>query len=539
MILAERALASFPDSADLLLRNKARKAHVTILYYALLVFFFLRCSVTSILSEYGTEIPQDLQSELRQCILFPDEIENTSVFEHLENAPSPNTSGKFNPFNKNVHLRLSSRLGFASLRSLRERLEDCLLPIAPNMELLVYFKLQHSKLFSAYMHHALNTIAESTVTVACLFKATEQTKELLVKVLEGNATYGEIVAGDSLDLEQLEVDTEFSILERCPYYPHPLNTQGLSGVKCLLKLMQFMKPIQKICNVCSQYHLENCLNDPKLHELSALVEKLQSKEGRSTITAIDAKLKWKMVHETLCLEEDVSPKCLDLFDKVADSADFYHFLEENKFTGANGYGRFVQELQRITRQLEQEEYKEVVLNHLFVAFKFIAPFMDPSHESLHALMSDIRDLKLPKRIPQFETVKKNIQLIRVLFSQSEDTLKSVLDNILKNGEYEIMATTVANERRPCAHTRLRLILRYKPSTSIPGKTVPFMKQTSMSLAPSDCITHEADRTKQKDGEQSEEMTVERLNDFVHKLGFLDTIKDDDRQVQDFLQLNEV
>ena len=489
----------------------------------------------NILSEYGTEIPQSIQSELRQCILFPDESENASTIEHLANIPSPSSSGRFNPHNENIHLRLSSRLGFASLRSLGNNLEDFLSPIAPNMELLVYFKLQRSKLFTAYMHHALNTIAESTVTITCLCTATDQVKELLIKVLEGVATYGEIVAGDSLDLEQLEAESEFNILEHCPYI-QPRTKEGLSGMKCLLKLIQFTKPIQKICDVCSQYHLEKCLSDPKLLELTALIEMLDNREERSQITAIDAKLKWKMVYETLCLEADASPRSLELFDKVADSADFYHFLEENKFTGAKGYSRFVQELQRITQQLEQEEYQEVVLIHLFTAFKFIAPFTDPSHESLHALMSDIRDLKPPDRIPQFETVKKNIQLIRVWFSQSEDTLKSVLDNILKNGEYQITATSLAHERRPCAHTHLRLILKYKPSSSIPGKRVPFLKQTSMSIEPSDCVTQQADHTEQN---QTEEMTVERLNDFVHKLGFLDTIKEEDKKVQDFLQLNEV
>ena len=500
-----------------------------------------RCSVFDILSDYGTEISKNLQSELTEYIRFPDEVENAPIYitELLVNMPSPCICEKFNPNDEKIHLWLSNKLGFASLHMLIKNLEDFLAPVAPSMELLVYFKLHRSKLFSTYMHHELRSItktaSESTVTITGLKAATDHTMGLLMKILEGTATYGEIVAGDFLDLEQLKVEDEFRVLEWCPYI-HPCSTEGLLGIKCLLKLIQFAKPIQKVYDVCSQYHLENCLSDPKLKELTALVQVLEDKERRCKITAVDAKLKWEMVHETLRLKADASPKCLELFDKVADSADFYHFLEEKKFTGAKGYGQFIQELQLITRQLHQEEYKEIVLNHLFAAFTFIAPFMDPSHESLHSLMSDIADLKLPEDIPQLETVKRNIQDIRIWFSHSEDTLKNALDIILKNGEYQILATLVAHERS--TYASLKLVLKYEPSTSATGKRVSYAKQMStMSLT---LTTYEVDQAKQTDEEiQTEEMTIEQINDFVHKLGFLDNIKEEDQKVQDFLQLNEV
>jgi hypothetical protein len=59
-----------------------------------------------------------------------------------------------------------------------------------------------------------------------------------------------------------------------------------------------------------------------------------------------------------------------------------------------------------------------VLNHLFAAFKLMAPFMD-SHQDLGTLMSKVLALDVTNGVRQFEMVNANITLIRLWFSRAE------------------------------------------------------------------------------------------------------------------------
>ena len=474
----------------------------------------------SILSEYGTEFPQELQSELRANIIFPDEKKKSATIE-CANVPIDKS---FNP-PTNTCLLLSRKCSLNSLCRVVEQSTVFLDPIKPNMDLLVYFKFHHSYLFSTHMQHAIPDGAKNEITPEQVQVAVDNTKALLVKVLKGTATYGEIIAENQFKLELFNVEEEFSNLLNCQSL-REYGAAGLTGIKSLLKLIQFAKPILILKQVCEQYGLECCLNDPDFKEISELAQILQDGKERANISTDDAKCKWEMVHKALCLKEDASPKCLELFSKVADSADFYHFLKEKELVGTLGYAQFHHKIEVITRHQELDEYQQMVLNHLFAAFTFIAPIMDPSHDSLHSLMSAVTALNLPEELSQLETVRKNMHLIQFWFSSSEDTPENVsseLKGILESGSYHIETTNTTSTR-----SRLQLVIEYKLSfVSTPHET---------SLEQPTGKTQDQARRQEVMKFHKRTLTTEQIDDFVHRLELL---KGRDQNVEDFLCLNEV
>ena len=487
--------------------------------------------------KYKADIPQALQECLSQHILFPSEVKERVVkIQLLVKQPSPSTAGKFQPHNQEARLWLSKTSNLSVLHTLVHDLSALLTPIRGYVDFMVYFELHPSKLFSAYLLQTMHELAgvKPFVSIALLKKGVEYTQSLLIKVLQGNASYGEIIAKGELNLEDFNIDEELNNLAECKYTGLH-GGEGLAAIKSLLKLLQFVVHIPTIEQVLHQYKLQDCLDDPKLKKLIELAEALQNQEARERLTPADAKSKWEIVCDALCIK-DASPKCLELFTKVADSADFYNFLEEKQFTGTKGEDRFNQEFQLITAQLQHDEYREKVLNHLFAAFRFIAPFMDPSHSSLHSLMTAVTALDLPEGLPQLKTVKNNMHLIRFWFSQTEDNVWNQLDDILKNGCYQMKPSLAAG--RNC----LQLVLEYKPSTEM-ARPVLCRHVSTDEL--------EEEQQGGTDVCVKETLYRDQIDDFVHKLGFLDTRKEgkgekgekDSRQedeiIQPFLHLNGV
>ncbi len=500
----------------------------------------LRCSIMDILSKNRVEIPQNLHEAMSQHILFPNE--KPAKFELLVNQPSPSTSGNFHPHNQEIRLWLSKKLSLTLLHSIVDKLNALIAPILEHVDFMVYFELHPNMFVSIYLQQAMQefTRVKPFINTLDLKEAIERTKSLLDKVLKGTASYGDLIANGKLNLEALNIDEELNGLVECRYIGL-YGKAGLAALTSLLKLFQFIRYIPIIKEVCQQYQLELCLNDPQLREVFELAKPLQCQEAREKVTPTDAEGKWKVVCKALCIKEDASPKCLDLFPKVADSADFSSFLKEKQFIGTEGATRFIQEFELITAQLQHNEYHEMVLNHLFAAFRFMAPFMDPSHDSLHSLMTAVTELDLPEGLPQLETVRDNMHLIRFWFSQTEENVWNQLDSIWKTGYYQIKFSMAAG--RNC----LQIILDYEPSATMNKPAL--LRHLS---------NDGAEENQQPEACAKETLHRDQIDDFVHKLGFLDPQKDkkgeqqqnsrkedrsdhekDNALVQHFLHLNGV
>ena len=402
------------------------------------------------LSKYGVALPSDVLFTLKQHITFPGEVKTAAKKNQMLTHPMECSGGnRFCP-NQDIQLEITREVTTDKLKALVQNIDNFLSPVQPYMDLLTFFFLRDSEIFDKYVKlqltkqeekqrparkvspaplFALPAVVVETkpaemhaakgVAIHFLGEVLKVTKELLLKLVKGSASYSDITADGTLTLKSLDVDREFSILNQ--YAEHAqvniTNAEGLKGVKAMLELFQYTHHIHVINNVCEQFQLRKCLEDPNLRELVTLADVLDQKSDQGTLTAKDAIEKMKKVMKMLRCT--TNGRFLELFSAVADSADFYHFVvNEKQFVGQSGQALFQQQYTLLTTHLQHEEYNEVVLNHLFAAFKLIIPFTDREVDFM-TLISKVSGLNAYDGRRQLETVNRNINLIRLWFSRAE------------------------------------------------------------------------------------------------------------------------
>ena len=413
------------------------------------------CTLPALLQEYGVFLPRNLQEMISRYVLFPGD-QKPHNWEPPTNPVPPNILGQFQPGHE-ISLQLSKNVSLYQLAELIIGLESFQQPLLAHLQMLVFFKLNKSVMFDKYLRVQISHNTEKlqqlkpqsllpspqfsgfsfSIPVPSLLppiqcedgggeeglpmkifvRSLEGTKDLLSKVMKGEAKYLEIIAGGALDLENLDITKEFGVLVEYSSMNRLVCT-GLSGVQSMLELFQYSHHIHNIHCVCDQYKLKGCLSDLKLKILNDLVGELRSEDARAKLTPNEASQKLKKVKTTLGVTETTNSKCLDLFAAIRDSAIFYQFVRDKQFYGESGSAMFYQQYQLITAQLQHEEYDEQVLNHLFAAFKLMTPFMDP-RQDLSTLMSKVLALDVTNGLRQLETVNANITLIRLWFSRAE------------------------------------------------------------------------------------------------------------------------
>ena len=408
------------------------------------------CTLPSLLSEYGVALPKGLHSRIQKHVVFPKDY-NTDRENVLSHPLPANTTGKFQP-GKGITLELTKQCSLQELSDLDQCLDEFQKPLVSQLDMLKFFKLNRNVMFDKYLRLKIRQVlqeetviefAESAaklytpvssslqpvlqkkqpsigISVMVLCKALVCTQELLQKIMNGEAVYSEIIAEGEVDLEQIDVVHEFDILKLyfSTFRPHDfqVNFEGLFGLKSLLELFQYTKHVHTIHSVCEQYQLNRCLQDPHLQTLKELVDRLDSEDYRAKVTPKFASKQMKLVKESLCVSEVTFSHCFTIFAAVADSAEFYRFVQEERFYGEKGQTIFHQQYQLITNELQHEDYDESVLNHLPAAFKVITPFLD-RNQTFHQLMTQVSSLDtVPIRL---ETVNMNITLIRRWFSRAE------------------------------------------------------------------------------------------------------------------------
>ena len=407
------------------------------------------CTLPTLLSEHGACLPMPLQEQISRYVRF----EHSAPEELLTNPIHPRTTGLFQPGHE-VSLHLTKETTVTRLCKMNEELERFLVPVIDHLDMLVFFQLNHSEMFKNYLRLYLEKEAQAVIqdqqptsssyaafsfavpklmvpkepkesdlvaeALTVLKKALVNVKNLLLKLMQGTATYSEIIAEGSLQLDTLDIEQEFNILTNFSVQMKlPVQScEGLNGVRNMLELFQFTRHIQVIKSTCEQYHLTECLRDPEFKELLSLVEELRPEGNRARLTPREASKKMEFVKRVLFLEKVESYKCLELFSTVSDSAAFFQFVRDKRFVGEKGQAVFRQQYELITAQLQHEEYDEGVLNHLYAAFEFILPFTDP-RQRFSSLMKKVTRLDVSHGLKQLDTVNSNITLIRLWFSRAE------------------------------------------------------------------------------------------------------------------------
>ena len=423
------------------------------------------CSFLALIKEYGVTLPQQQLVMIEKHVVFPDDTSKTTD-ELLH----------FQPGDDNVYLQFTKDFLLKGLTYLVNELQSFRQPFIPYLEMLVFFKINHSVMFQTYLRAQIEEVVtlersqnfsqcgvsltpgplvasswgskqsaakpvSQGVSKVNLIDSLEKTQQLLRDILNGEATYASITASGKLDLDKLNVYRE---LETLKSYSVQLqeDSKGLAGVQSLFELFQYTGRIQTIYDVCKQYQLLGCLNDQELQETRDLVDDMKLEDNRSKLTPNEASGRMKRVKRLLCINRAEDPETptkqdsvngtilhtetlikqrvdsLELFHTVANSAEFYQFIREKHFYGEKGQATFRQHFQLITAQLQHEDYNEAVLNHLSAAFKVMTPFMN-SNQCFRELMTEVTNLDTTFRLKELETVNRNITLIHKWFSRVE------------------------------------------------------------------------------------------------------------------------
>lgn len=411
------------------------------------------CTLPFLLEEYGLHIPPEDQKFLNSKIGFPghySQIPEDQLGNH------PNISSKLMG-GHGICLRLHKSVTFKELLNLLQNIQYFLKPFTESStehlrKMLIFFKLNKSFLFDKYLRSYLTElstkaietcedalqfdddefsfgepsapspqqISSQGITWTILVSSLQATSSLIEKIMKGTATYREIIAKGTLNLGKLDIEREFAILSEYVqvYGLSSAHCKGLEGIQGMLELFQYTTHIKNIIEVCEQYQLANCLQDPLLLELQDIMNNFSSEEDRSNTTPVVAREKITRVKEVLYDGRKIGSRCLDFFAAMKDSVDFYKFIREKQFYGQAGTVTFLQQYQLITAHLQHEEYDDKVLNHLLAAFKVISPFMVAT-KSFKELMQEVTTLNAVNGLKQLETVNANITLINLWFSRAE------------------------------------------------------------------------------------------------------------------------
>ena len=220
------------------------------------------------------------------------------------------------------------------------------------------------------------------------------------------------------------------------------NEEGKEGINHMLELFQYSEQISVIPEVCMQYHLDQCLKDPKLYELVEIVNSVKTAEDRDKVTGKTANKHMKKAWEILKFgDTSIAERCLKIFPAVANCAEFYQFIQNKGF--ANDTNAFRSQVELITAQLQHEDYNETVLNHLMPAFQYICPFLD-KEQSLGDLMNKIIKLyhngvgfgcDSRRDFCQLATVNSNISIIKLWFFRTEVSITMYCDFMCVHKHY--------------------------------------------------------------------------------------------------------
>ena len=156
---------------------------------------------------YGIGLPKALQVQLEGFIVLPGESANPTKMTLQRHTLAPSITGKFQP-PQPISLMLTKGFTLKMMETFMQELETFLTPIKDSMEMLIFFSLHDSQLFSAYVKQELKMDTDLKV----FGRALAQAKSILILVCHGEAYYSQISADGAVCLETLDIEKEFSIL---------------------------------------------------------------------------------------------------------------------------------------------------------------------------------------------------------------------------------------------------------------------------------------------------------------------------------------
>lgn len=380
------------------------------------------CLLHKLLLEHYVQIPEDILNFIEEKLTYSTNEKMLSNGEVIQ-----------------LYIKVGNYVAYlhedCTLKELMEicfKLEEFQKPLLKHLDMLVFFSLENSILFCSYLNkhrqfgceesnsldlsfryslYSIDSESDLFVSGDAFCKLLEHTKQSIHDVLLGKTTYSEMISCTNND----SMFKEVTILEKyviCFRLPEEFQ-QGWKDVESMLQLFQYSPYIISLYEICKTFEafkdLYNDLDSKPLFDIAVEMKTKMSKE----LTTAQAKKKLQTVKMILGLGEGL--ECLEIFQAIAKSKEFYNFLYYQQFVGKDGHIRFKQKYDLITAQLQHQEYNENVLNHLLVAYTLMVPFLKPT--GLKQLIQEIQPFI--KGINQLKTVNSNLTQIRIWFLKAE------------------------------------------------------------------------------------------------------------------------
>ena len=395
------------------------------------------CTLPALLTKYGVGLPPHIREVISKKVIFPGE-QNMIKNQSLKNVIPPPSTRLFEP-GQDITLKVSKLMTLSDIQQLLEDIMKFIEPLVSYLDTLVFFYLHQSEMFEKYLLKRMQAITNvstlsiteveesSSPSVACnqevlsmgvsietLQQAVEWVEDLLLRMLNGTATYEYIITEGAL---KWDLDKEFSILSRFSDVMEirKEDCKGLQRTFSILELFQFTYHIQSIYDVCEQYGLVNCLEDHTLKELMVIIEELRPEGALVKLAPHEAIQKVNIIKRSLHLKEQNVFSCLRLFSAVTNNTNVYQFIQDKQFVGPR-LSTFHEQYQLITAQMK---HNETVMNHLLGVFEFLTPLLDQQDITFPDLMSKVSHLDTTYCLKQLETVNENMSLIQLWFSRFE------------------------------------------------------------------------------------------------------------------------
>ena len=250
-----------------------------------------------------------------------------------------------------------------------------------------------------------------------LQEAIKKTKSTICSLIEGKAKYKDIKAEGAVELENMDTELEFSILEKAVRTLQLMveSESGLKGMRCILELLKASAYIETFGNIFRRYKLKCCAEDKNFLALKDIQASINDQ-----LTPNIATEKLGRVRNILKIRDNHPVDCLMFLNEVYEGEQFYKFLSVRRFYGDQGHRAFRQQYELITTQLQNKtsSYEEKILNHLLPAFQFLSPFMsstvDPSFDTLVETMWKLDRENGPI---QLRNICRHINLVIQWFAQ--------------------------------------------------------------------------------------------------------------------------
>ena len=381
---------------------------------------FYRCILPEILLKYNVNPPSDPFDSIYCNVILPRPKECTlpwQLFEKIESTTNPLDSVPLLEKCR-VQLALSRSLTLESMIILVEKLKRFVDAVG-YLHILVGSCRSH--LLKEYIKLEMQRQPDSTPSINSLKTALTATNSLVTKIVNGNATIAEVTANETITLDELNLDQEFNILAACAENERP-NLEA-NFLKRALDLFQLSSDVSRIEPVCRRYGLHGCLNDPTLNEV-VKIAKDSNQERCSALTLENINDKYKQAYTYLRLKDEKNIKCLEVFKRIDESADFYKFVEKKLCSGEQGgipspkqVYRFLKLCDFISELHRDKQFAQHILGCVKVAFHYILPFMN-KEQTFQGLMSAVTELEDTSNFSELKAVTNFMDDIQGFFSTS-------------------------------------------------------------------------------------------------------------------------